>query len=146
MSVATSATTPAGSYTLTITGIGGSNTRTTAVTVVVQAASGPDYSLSASPSSHTVVRGARTSYTVTITRSGGFTGPVTLSVSGLPGGVGATFRPNTTTGAGSTMSVTTRPTTSTGSYSLTITGVSGSLTRTVTVTLVITSANDCGNC
>ena len=146
MSVATSATTPTGSYTPTITGVGGSNTHTIAVTLVVQAASAPGYSVSASPSSRTVVQGARTSYAVTITRSGGFTGSVTLSVSGLPSGVAATFSPNNTTGAGSTMSVTTRPTTSTGSYSLTITGASGNVTRTVTVTLVITSANDCSNC
>lgn len=146
MTVTTSATTPTGSYTPTITGVGGSLTHTTSVTLLVQAASAPDYSLSASPSSHTVVQGVRTGYTVTITRSGGFTGSVTLSVSGLPSGVAATFSPNNTTGTSSTMSVTTSARTRTGSYNLTITAVSGTLTRTITVTLIITSANDCNNC
>src|SRR5258708_34868642 len=47
---------------------------------------GPDFSLSASPASQTVVPPASTSYTVTVTPSGGFTGSVTLSSSGLPAG------------------------------------------------------------
>ena len=146
ISVTASPTTPASSYTATITGVSGGLTHTTAVTLVVQAAAAPGYSLSASPSSHSVVQGARTSYAVTISRGGGFTGSVTLSVTGLPSGVTATFNPANTTGTSSTLSVTTSTTTRTGSYTLTITGVSGSTSRTVAVTLVVTSANDCNNC
>jgi hypothetical protein len=146
MSVTTSAATPTGSYTPTITGVGGGLTRTTSVGLVVQAAAASGYTLSASPSSRSVVHGARTSYTVTITRTGGFTGSVTLSVSGLPSGATATFNPASTTGTSSTLSVTTSATTRTGSYTLTITGVSSTLTRTITVTLGVTSSNDCSNC
>jgi hypothetical protein len=146
MSVTTTATTLAGSYPLTITGTSGTLTHTTSVTLVVQAAAAPGYSLSSNPSSTSIVQGARTTYTVTITRTGGFAGAVAVSASGLPSGVTASFSPATTTGTSSTLTVTTSTSTRTGSYTLTITGVSGTVTHTITVTLVITTSNDCNNC
>jgi hypothetical protein len=146
ISVTTSTTTPVGSYAATITGVGGGLTHTTSVTLVVQAPAASGYSLSATPSSRSVVRGSRTSYTVTITRTGGFTGAVAMSVSGLPGGAAASFNPASTTGTSSTMTVTTSRTTRTGTYTLTITGVNGTVTRSITVSLVITGTTDCGNC
>ena len=97
---------------------------------------GPDFTLSASPSSRTVTPGGSTSYDVTISPTGGFTDPVTLSVSGLPSSANGSFTPNPAT-TSSTLSVTTNPITLPGTYTLTITGVSGSLTHTTTVTLVV---------
>src|SRR5204862_162567 len=134
LSVSTSPSTPTGTYTLTITGVSGSLTHTTTVTLVVTAPS--DFTLSASPTSRTVTQGGSTSYAVTISPTGGFTDPVTLSVSGLPSGATGSFAPNPAT-ASSTLSVTTSPITLPGTYTLTITGVSGSLTHTTTVTLVV---------
>ncbi len=139
MSVTTSSTTPTGSYPLTITGTSGTQTHTASVTLVVTAPVTPNFSLSASPASQSVVQGASTSYTVTITPSGGFTGSVTLSASGLPAGAAASFAPNPATST-STMSVTTSSTTPTGSYPLTITGTSGTLSHTASVTLIVTAA------
>src|SRR5262249_18506258 len=46
----------------------------------------PDFALSATPTSATVTQGNAASYTVNVTRSGGFTDGVTLSASGLPTG------------------------------------------------------------
>jgi len=100
---------------------------------------GPDFTLSASPSSRTVTPGGSTSYDVTISPTGGFTDPVTLSVSGLP--TTGSFTPNPAT-ASSTLSVTTSPSTPLGAYTLTITAVSGSLTHTTTVTLVVYTPPD----
>jgi len=98
----------------------------------------PDYSLSASPASQTVAPGASTSYTVTVTPSGGFSGTVTFSVSGLPAGAGASFNPpSVNTSGSSTMNVTTSASTPVGSYPLTITGTSGTLSHTTSVTLVV---------
>jgi len=98
----------------------------------------PDYSLSASPASQTVAPGASTSYTVTVTPSGGFSGTVTFSVSGLPAGAGASFSPpSVNTSGSSTMNVTTSASTPVGSYPLTITGASGTLSHTTSVTLVV---------
>jgi subtilisin family serine protease len=98
-----------------------------------------DFSVSASPSSQSVVQGASTTYSVTITRTS-FTAAVSLSVTGLPAGATGSFNPASTTGTTSTLTVATATTTATGSYPLTITGTSGSTARTASVTLVVTSA------
>jgi hypothetical protein len=103
---------------------------------------GPDFSISASPASQTVVQGNGTSYTATITPSGGFTGTVLFSASGLPSGASASFNPTSVAGSGSsTMTVTTSATTPPGSYTLTIIGTSGTLSHSTTVTLVVNSTN-----
>ena len=97
----------------------------------------PDFSLSVTPSSQSVVRGSPTSYTVSVARTGGFAGAVSLSVSGLPAGAGGTFDPNPASGASSTLTVTTSTATPRGTFALTVTGSSGALTRTASATLVV---------
>jgi hypothetical protein len=141
LTVTTSSSTPTGSFPLTITGTSGSLTHTANVTLVVTAPVVGDFSVSATPASQTVTAGTGTSYTATATGSGGFTGVVTWSASGLPTGAGASFNPTTVTGSGSsTMSVTTSTSTPAGTYTLTITGTSGSLVHSTTVTLVVNPA------
>jgi len=130
--------TPAGTYTLTITGTSGSLTHTKTVTLVVPA---PDFGLSVSPSSQTVVQGTSTSYNVTINPTNGFSGQVTFGVAGLPTGASGSFTPNPGSSS-STLSVTTSSTTPVGSYTLTITGISGALTHTAAVTLVVNAPPD----
>jgi uncharacterized membrane protein len=136
LSVTTSTSTATGTYTLTITGVSGTLTHTTTVALVV---SPPDFTLSASPASQTITQGGSTTYTVTIGATAGFTGQVTLSVGGLPGGANSSFAPNPTT-ASSTVSVTTSTSTPVGTSTLTITGVSGGLTHTTTVSLTVVRA------
>ncbi len=140
LSVATAATTPTGTFPLTITGTSGAQTHSTTVSLVVTAPPTPDFSLSGSPTSQTVVQGSGTSYMVTVTPSGGFSGSVSLSVSGLPAGASGALSPNPSTST-STLSVTTSATTPTGSTALTVIGTSGALTRSTTVTLVVTGPN-----
>lgn len=107
--------------------------------VLPPAASGPNFTIAATPASQTVAAGAGTSYTATVTASGGFTGTVAFSVSGLPTGASASFNPTSVTGSGSsTLSVSTSTTTPSGTYTLTITGTSGTLSHSTTVTLVVT--------
>jgi hypothetical protein len=98
--------------------------------------SSPNFSLSASPSSVSVTQGSNASSTITVTPSGGFTGSVTLSASGLPSGVTASFGTNPTT---STSSVTfsASSTATTGTSTVTITGTSGSLSHTTTISLTV---------
>jgi hypothetical protein len=141
MSVTTAASTPTGSYPLTITGTSGTVSHTTSVTLVVQPPATPDFSLSTTPSSVTVTAGSTANYTENVTRSGGFAGAVSLSISGLPAGAAGTFTPNPNTGASSALAVTTSSTTPAGSYVFTVTGTSTSpaLTRTSTATLVVTT-------
>ena len=99
----------------------------------------PSFSLAASPASRTITAGGSTTYTATITPSGGFTGNVALSVSGLPVGAGGTFSPASVSGSGpSTLTIATSATsTPAGTYTLTITGASGSLASSATVTLIV---------
>ena len=123
-----------GTYTLTITGASGGLTHSTTVKLVVGQ---PNFAIAATPASITVTRGSNATYTVAITSSGGFSGAVNLSVTGLPKRSLATFSPNPVNGSGnSTLTVTTSRKVSAGTFHLTIQGTSGSLTNSTTVTLI----------
>jgi hypothetical protein len=105
--------------------------------------SGPNYSLSASPSSLTVTQGTNGSSTITVTPSGGFTGSVSLSTSALPAGVTASFGTNPTTGS-SVLTFTASSTATTGTSSITITGTSGTLSHTTSISLTIAASGGGG--
>jgi len=98
--------------------------------------SGPNFSLSASPSSLTVTQGSSGNSTITVTPSGGFTGSVSLSTSALPSGVTASFGTNPTTGS-SVVTFTASSTATTGTTSVTITGTSGTLSHTTSISLTV---------
>jgi hypothetical protein len=98
--------------------------------------SGPNFSLSASPSSLTVTQGSSGNSTITVTPSGGFTGSVSLSTSALPSGVTASFGTNPTTGT-SVVTFTASSTATTGTTPVTITGTSGTLSHTTSISLTI---------
>lgn len=97
----------------------------------------PNYSLSAAPGSVTVNRGASGSTTISIARTGGFTGSVAFSVSGLPSGVTASFTPTSTTGNSVTLALNASSTATLGAATLTVTGTSGALSRTTNVALTV---------
>lgn len=146
LTLSASSTTPPGSYTITITGTntGGSPVHSTSVTLVVNAPVAGSFTVSASPSTRTVTRGPGVTalYTVAVTPSGGFTGSVTLSVSGLPARSSASFSPNPvsitgSTSANSTLTISISKKTQTGTFTLAITGTSGSLSSTASVTLIV---------
>lgn len=96
----------------------------------------PDFALSASPASLSVTQGSNAGSTITVTPSGGFTGSVSLSASGLPSGVTASFGTNPTTST-STVTFAAAAAAATGTFSVTITGTSGSLTHTTTISLTV---------
>jgi endoglucanase len=75
----------------------------------------------------------------TITVSGGFTGNVALSVSGLPSGVTAAFGTNPTTGS-SALTFTASSLAAAGTSTVTITGTSAPLTSSTTIALTVGSA------
>ena len=146
LSVLTTSSTPAGTYGLTITGSGGTNSsggsivKTIAASLTVTAPAVPDFTLSVSPGTQTVVQGVSTpAYRVTVNPLNGFTGSVALSVtSALPSGV----TPSSTSAApGSPGTVTLATTLSTppGSYPFTIQGTGGGMTHTIGATLVVNS-------
>lgn len=137
LTVTTSASTPTGTYPLTITGTAGAVTHSTSVTLVVTASPPPpipSFTLGASPTTRTVVRGSSTTYGITVTPSGGFSAPVTFAVSGVPANATAAFSPNPAA-TSSTLTVRTTRTTKAGTFTLLITGAAGGLSRTTSVTL-----------
>lgn len=137
LSVTTLASTPTGSYTLTITGTSGSS-HSTQVALVVQASAPPaDFSVSATPPSQTISARQSAAYSVTVNKQNGFNSAVTFSVSGLPPRTTASFNP-TSSPNGTTLTVKANPgAKAAGPATLTITGTSGALTHTATVMLTI---------
>lgn len=102
-----------------------------------------NFTVTASPSSRSVTRGGTTTFTVTLTPSGGFSGTVSLSSNVNPKAKGMTFTFNpqsvsVSATTSSTLTVRTNKTTPRGTYSITITASGGGLTRTTTVTVVVT--------
>jgi hypothetical protein len=95
----------------------------------------PDFALSASPSTVTVAQNASGTSTITVNPQGGFSGSVALSITDPPAGATASFAPTSTTGL-STLTFNVADA-APGTYALTVTGVNGSLTHTIPVTLKV---------
>jgi hypothetical protein len=96
----------------------------------------PDFTLSASPASMNIVQGSSGSSTINIIPQNGFGGSVSLSASGLPSGVTASFNPTGTTST-STLTLMASGTTAVGTATVSITGTSGGLTHQTQLTLTI---------
>jgi regulation of enolase protein 1 (concanavalin A-like superfamily)/uncharacterized membrane protein len=126
-----------GAATVTITGTAGGLTSNATLSVTINP--GPTYSLSASPNTVSIYQGTSGSSTVSITPQNGFTGSVSLSASGLPTGVTASFSPANATSS-STLTLSASSAATTGTVTVTITGNSGSLSKTITLTLTVTAA------
>ena len=130
--------TPTGSYPISVTGNGGGVQQTTTITLTVTGVA--NFTLSLSPPSQNVKRGSRSTFTATLTAMNGFNNGVSLSLSGCPSHATCSFSPSPLTPPGtSTLTVSTGRRTQDGNYTLTITGASGSLRHSTTVSL---SVND----
>ena len=139
LTLAASSTAALGTVTVTVTGTSGSLTHTTNISLTVNGTAPPpqpNFTLSASPSSVTVTRGSSGNSTITITPANGFNSSVSLSASGLPSGVTASFSPSSTTGS-SALTLAASSTATVGTGNITITGTSGSLTRSTTISLTV---------
>jgi hypothetical protein len=133
MTIAVGSSTAVGTYPITVTGNGGGIQHNTTVTLVVT-----NFAVSVSPGSQTITRGNSGTYTVTVTASQGFSGTVSLSVSGLPSKTTAAFNPTSVTNSGSSkLTVQVGRQAPRGTSTLTITGTSGGLVQSTTATLGI---------
>ncbi|MCU0793989.1 MAG: chitobiase/beta-hexosaminidase C-terminal domain-containing protein [Opitutaceae bacterium] len=98
----------------------------------------PDFTLTTTPASRTVVAGAAATYTATINAVDGFNGTVNFAASGLPANTTASFSPATVTTSGTTtLTLATSAGTPVGSHPFTLTASSGPLVRTKSATLVV---------
>ncbi len=104
----------------------------------------PDFSLSASPVSLSVVQGGSGSVTLTTAVTGGFSNAVSLTASGLPTGATATLSATSIAAPGSgtsTLGLSVGSSTATGSYTVTVTATGGGKTHTASVALTVTSSS-----
>jgi hypothetical protein len=106
-----------------------------AASVTVTAPVG-DFSVSASPGSRSIRGGSSTTFNVAIGRTNGFAGAVALTATGVPSGATASFSPSSTTGGSSTLTIQ-GGTAARGTYTITITGASGSLQHATSVKLTL---------
>jgi len=100
--------------------------------------SAADFALSASPTTVRISRGGSGADTVSVSALQGFTGTVSLSVSGVPSRVSATWSTTTVTGSGSSvLTIRANKPARSGTYNLVITGISGNLSHSIPLTLVV---------
>ena len=144
LTASSSATT--GTAKVTITGTSGSLVATTTLALTVNAAATPNFTISASPASLTVTQGSNKTSTITITSQNSFSSASTLSATGLPSGVTATFSTNPVTppangSATSTLTLTASATATIGTATVTVTGTSGSLNHSTSIALTVSSSS-----
>jgi uncharacterized membrane protein len=120
------ATAPVGAVTVAITGTSGKLTFSTKLVLQVQQ---PTFTLASIPNALLLNPGNTVTSTITLNSEYGFTGSATLSASGLPAGVTATFSPATISGAAGTSTMTLKATASAvqAETAFTLVGTSGAL-------------------
>jgi len=119
--------TATGTALISVTGISGSISATTSITVTIAA---PGFTLTPASSAVTLAQGASTTDAITVTDTGGFTGTVTLTASSSNSGVTVTVNGDTLTLKASS--------TATGTATITVTGTSGSIIATTAITVTVT--------
>lgn len=131
------ATTATGSGNVTITGTSGTLSHSATVGVTTGTiTNNPDFSLTATPAMVAVTQGASATSSIAVAATGGFTGSVTLSVTGLPAGVTATVTP-ASPGTADTVTFAASAIASIGMTNVTITGTSGTLSHPVSIQLTV---------
>lgn len=126
-----------GSFPLTVTGTSGSLTHSAPLTLTIAA---PDFSIGVSPAKITADPGSSSSnFTVSTAAQNGFTGSVSIAISGLPARASTTPASPFSLAAGSNQSVNLSiPSTAPpGSYSVVVRGTSGALAHSATVALTV---------
>jgi uncharacterized membrane protein len=145
LTLTASSTATTGTATITITGTAGSIVQSTTITLTVNTAAQPNFTIAASPTSLTITQGGNGTSTITITSQNSFNSATTLSATGLPSGVTAAFSTNPVTppangSATSTLTLTASSSATTGTATVTVTGTSGSLTHSATISLTVNAS------
>jgi hypothetical protein len=97
-----------------------------------------DFSLDATPASQSMKAGESASFTTDVRLVSGIAQPVTLSLSGLPGGMSYSFSlPSANPRFTSALRVSSQSSVSPGTYPVTIVGTGGGKTHSVSVNLVV---------
>jgi uncharacterized membrane protein len=132
-------TVSAGTYPLTVKATSGTQTATLSISVVVPT---PSFTISPTTASLSVAAGSKSTLTVSATPANGFSSILTVTATGLPTGVTATFSSSTisgTLGGSSIVTFTAASTATAGSYTAHVTATGGGLTQTTAVSLTVTA-------
>jgi subtilase family serine protease len=124
-----------------VTGWGSPN-GTGLINALAPGTTSPNFTISASPASVSVVQGGNGTSTITTAVSGGFNSAVALSATGQPTGVTVSFSPTSIAAPGSgssTMTIAVAATTAAGTYTITVGGTGGSTSHTTSVSLTVTT-------
>jgi hypothetical protein len=114
-------------------GNGGRSRATVAITVRAES-----FTLSITPASRNVTIGQSTTFTVSATGSGGFSGSIALSAASLPTGVSASFNPAAIgPGQSAQLSLSASSNAITGTSTLRVNGASAGLTATTNASLTV---------
>ncbi len=148
VSIETAASTPIGTYPLSIAGSGGSVSHSVAITLIVNPIPpSPDFSVNSSTMTISMAQGSSGSSTITVSSINGFSAAVDLSASWVgsaPSSVTYNLPTPITPPSGSTatspLTVIATGSASTGGFILRVTGISGSLTHQVDINVEITAA------
>ena len=111
--------------------------------VIFNPSTTPDFSLAASPAALSVTQGNSGATTISTGVSGSFNSAISLSVSGLPAGVTASFNPPSVSAPGSgssTLTFSSSSTATTGTSNVTVTASGGGTTHATTVALTVSAA------
>ncbi len=117
------------------------------INALTTASKTPSFSITASPGTVSILQGNSGSSTISTSTAGGFNSAIALSASGQPGGVSVSFNPASIAAPGSgnsSLSITVAATVAAGTYTITVTGTGGGLTRTTSVSLIVTSPSSGG--
>ena len=135
LTLTASSSAAAGSYTITLTASGGSVVKTATVNLTIA----HPFTIAASAGLISINQGASGSLKILSSTSAGFSGAVGLTASSHAG-VTAAFTPSTIASPGSgssTLALAVAASAVPGTYTLTITGISGSFAETTTVSVTI---------
>jgi hypothetical protein len=143
MTIAVGSSTVTGTYPITVTGTGRGIQQSATITLTVTAAVSPNFALTNSPATATVVQGGKATSTITTTVSGGFNSAISLSATGAPSGTTVSFNPSPIAAPGSgssAMTITVKSSTSVGTYPITVTGTGGGIQQRATFTLTVVAS------
>jgi|GEM_PF-2007665 len=131
---------PVSNVTVTATGVSGSLSHAATFTLSVL---GPQsFTLAVSPATLSLPPGANQTVTVSSTAVNGFTGQISVTLSGLPAGITASITNFSLNAGGSTTVILYASTTASGTSTVTFTGTSGSLSASASLSVAINTTPD----
>lgn len=127
-----------GTYTLSMTALGGGVSKTANLILEIEAAPEEDFTITVAPTSGEIEQGETMTFVITINAVAGFKSAVALSTSGMPTEATASFSQSTIMPGGtSTLTIKTSRKTATGTFAITIIAAGGGKTHDATIALTI---------